>query len=92
MKYCTDKNALLLKKNSRLLNEKNDNKSFLIIIDKENLDKVDDILKDINKIKKERKIKTGSKKIKTGSKKIKTRSKKFKTGSKRIKTGSKKIK
>ena len=63
MKYCTEKNALLLKRNNKLLNEKdNSNKSFLIIIDKENLDRVDDILIGIRNIKKKRELKKASKK------------------------------
>ena len=49
IKYCTKKNALLLKQNKRLFNKK-DNKKFLIIIDKERLDRVDEILGKINKM------------------------------------------
>jgi hypothetical protein len=47
IKYCTKKNALLLKQNRQLFNKK-DNKKFLIIIDKERLDRVDEILGKIN--------------------------------------------
>ena len=48
IKYCTKKNALLLKQNKKLFNKK-DNKKFLIIIDKEKLDRIDEILGKINK-------------------------------------------
>jgi phage anti-repressor protein len=43
IKYCTLKNALLIKQNKKLFNKK-DNKKFLIIIDKERLDRVDEII------------------------------------------------
>jgi phage anti-repressor protein len=56
IKYCTKKNALLLKQNKKLLKQdKNDNKKFLIIIDKENLDRVNDILGKIGKLEKNKK-------------------------------------
>ena len=85
IKYCSNKNALLLKKNNKLLNKKDDRK-FLIIIDKENIDQIDDLLKGIKNI--EKKSKTASKKAesKNGSKNKKTGSK---NGSKNKKTGSK---
>ena len=52
IKYCTTKNALLLKQNKKLFNKK-DNKKFLIIIDKERLDRIDEIIGKIdNKISK----------------------------------------
>jgi len=93
IKYCNKRNSILIKQNKKLMKGIDDRK-FVIIIDKENIDKVDELFNDINKLKKKEsnKIKTGSNKIKTGSKKIKTGSKKIKTGSKKIKTGSKKIK
>jgi phage anti-repressor protein len=90
IKYCTKKNALLLKKNSKLLNKKDDRK-FLIIIDKENIDQIDDLLKGVKKIKKS---KTNSKKTSSKKSRSKTSSKKSrsKTSSKksRSKTNSKK--
>lgn len=46
IKYCTLKNALLLKKNNKLFKAK-DNKRWLIIIDKENLDVENELYKKI---------------------------------------------
>jgi len=44
IKYCTLKNALLLKKNKKLLDKK-DNKNWLIILDKKSLTNEDDLYK-----------------------------------------------
>jgi len=44
IKYCTLKNALLVKQNKKLLN-KDDNKNWLIILDKKSLTDVDDLYK-----------------------------------------------
>ena len=44
VKYCTTKNALLLKKNVKLINDKS-KKNWLIIIDKKNIDNIDDLYK-----------------------------------------------
>jgi len=62
IKYCTKKNALLLKQNKKLFNKK-DNKKFLIIIDKERLDRVDEILGKINKMSTKKSSKISPKKI-----------------------------
>jgi hypothetical protein len=95
IKYCTKKNALLLKQNKRLFNKK-DNKKFLIIIDKERLDRVDEILGKINKMstKKSSKIlpkkttkKTSKKTSKVSAKKITKKSSK-KSSKKTIKKPS----
>jgi len=44
IKYCTLKNALLVKQNKKLLN-KDDGKNWLIILDKKSLTDVDDLYK-----------------------------------------------
>ena len=44
VKYCTKKNALLLKKNIKLINDKS-KKNWLIIIDKKNIDNINDLYK-----------------------------------------------
>ena len=50
IKYCTLKNALLLKKNKKLLDKK-DNKNWLIILDKKSLTNEDDLYKPKKKTK-----------------------------------------
>jgi hypothetical protein len=47
IKYCTLKNALLLKKNKKLLDKK-DNKNWLIILDKKSFINEDDLYKPKN--------------------------------------------
>ncbi len=55
IKYCTLKDAMLVKMNKKLLN-KEDNKNWLVILDKKSLTDVDDLYKKPKKyIKKEKK-------------------------------------
>ena len=56
--YCTKKNALLLKRDKKLY-EADDNKNWLIIIDKENIDNVDELFKKVKRY--QRKLKSKSK-------------------------------
>ena len=49
--YCTKKNAILLKRNKKLY-EANDNKNWLIIIDKQNIDNIDQLFKQVKRYKK----------------------------------------
>ncbi len=55
--YCTKKNALLLKRNKKLY-ETNDNKNWLIIIDKENIDNVDELFKKVKRYQRKSKSKS----------------------------------
>lgn len=68
IKYCTLKNALLVKKNKKLL-EKNDNKNWLIILDKKRLTDVDDLYKKPKKYVKKSSKRDSKKSSKKGSKK-----------------------
>lgn len=68
IKYCTLKNALLVKKNKKLL-EKNDNKNWLIILDKKRLTDVDDLYKKPKKYVKKSSKRDSKKSFKKGSKK-----------------------
>lgn len=51
IQYCSKKNALLLKRNKKLY-ELNDNKNWLIIIDKQNIDNIDELFTKIKRYKK----------------------------------------
>jgi phage anti-repressor protein len=51
IKYCTIRKALLIKQNKKLLNKK-DNKKFVIILDSDNLENADELLKPIKKVNK----------------------------------------
>jgi phage anti-repressor protein len=61
IKYCTIKNAMLVKKNKKLL-DKDDNKNWLIILDKKSLTDVDDLYRKPKKYIRKT-IKKGTKKI-----------------------------
>ena len=93
IKYCTIKNAVLRKQNKKLLKTKDD-KKFLIIIDKERLDRVDELLGKIKKSSKKL-SKTQSKKLskKLSKKQSKKQSKKLskKLSKKQSKKQSKKL-
>ena len=54
------KNALLLKRDKKLY-ETNDNKNWLIIIDKENIDNVDELFKKVKRYQRKSKSKSKSK-------------------------------
>ena len=58
--YCTKKNALLLKRNKKLY-EADDNKNWLIIIDKENIDNVDELFKKVKRYQRKSKSKSKTK-------------------------------
>ena len=60
IKYCTQKNATLLKKNTKLYNAK-DNKRWLIFIDRDNIDNTDELYKEI-KVYQKKTVKKASKK------------------------------
>lgn len=62
IQYCTRKDAVLIHSNKKLL-KTNDNKNWLIIIDKENIDNVDDISKVKEKISKITKTRIQSRKL-----------------------------
>ena len=49
--YCNKKSAILLKRNKKLY-EANDNKNWLIIIDKQNIDNIDQLFKQVKRYKK----------------------------------------
>lgn len=68
IKYCTLKNALLVKENKKLLN-KDDEKNWLIILDKKSLTDVDDLYKKPKKYIKKSLRKTSDKLSKKSSKK-----------------------
>ena len=70
--YCTKKNALLLKRDKKLY-EADDNKNWLIIIDKENIDNVDELFKKVKRY--QRKSKSKSKTQSRTKSKSKSRSK-----------------
>ena len=66
-KYCSLKNSVLIKHNRKLLTNKKKDGEYVIIIDRENLDKVDDLLLSVKKDK----LKNSSKKpSKKSSKKL----------------------
>ena len=65
VQYCTKKNALLLKKNKKLL-EANDGKNWLIIIDRKNTDNIDQLFKQAKRY--VRKTTLSGKRIKEGIK------------------------
>ena len=58
--YCTKKNALLLKRDKKLY-EADDNKNWLIIIDKENIDNVDELFKKVKRYQRKSKSKSKTK-------------------------------
>ena len=59
IEYCTKKNALLLKRNKKLYESK-DNKNWLIVIDKENIDNVDELFTKAIRYKRKSKSKSKS--------------------------------
>jgi hypothetical protein len=77
IKYCTIRKAILLKQNKKLLNQK-DNKKFVIILDNENINYAEELLKPTKNIKKNKSQvkKINKKKSKKTSKTIKKISKK----------------
>ncbi len=84
--YCNKKNAILIKKNNKLFNSKDD-KKWLIIIDRENVD-IDNIFKKIKSISSKKSSKTNSVKITKKSSKtnsVKITKKTSKTNSVKIK-------
>ena len=68
IKYCTIRKAVLIKQNKKLLNQKDD-KKFVIILDSENIDNADELLKP-TKITKKINKSTVKKTSKVASKKL----------------------